>query len=104
MYAVVKTGGKQHRLRSGDLIRVEKIEGDLGAEVTFDDVLMVGETDGAPTFGRPFIEGAKVKAQIVRQAKGKKVIVFKMKPNKQYHRKYGHRQPFTQLRVTGIEV
>jgi large subunit ribosomal protein L21 len=103
MYAIVVTGGKQHRVREGDLIQVEKIEGEVGAPIELDQVLLVAG-DGDPKIGASTVAGAKVKAQIVKQGKGKKVVVFKRRPNKQYRRKYGHRQPYTHLRVTGIEV
>lgn len=102
MYAVVVAGGKQHRVREGDLLRVEKVEGDVGSSVTLDRVLMIGGDD--PVFGMPVVEGASVTAEIVRQGKSRKVLVFKKKRRKNYRRMYGHRQPFTHLRVTGIKV
>jgi large subunit ribosomal protein L21 len=103
MYAVVKTGGKQHRVREGDLVRVEKLDGDVGAKVTFAEVLMVGG-DGAAKVGMPLLSGATVEAEIVKQGLAKKVLVFKMKRRKNYHRRYGHRQPFTHLKITKIAV
>ena len=103
MYAVVKTGGKQHRVREGDLVRVEKLDGDVGAKVTLGEVLMVGG-DGAAKVGTPLLSGATVEAEIVKQGLGKKVLVFKMKRRKNYHRRYGHRQPFTHLKITKIAV
>jgi large subunit ribosomal protein L21 len=103
MYAVVRAGGKQHRVREGDLVQVEKVEGDIGAKVTLGPVLLVGG-DGALRVGHPNVEGATVEAEIVRQDKDRKILVFKMKRRKNYHRRYGHRQPFTQLRVTKIAV
>lgn len=102
MYAVVMTGGKQHRVREGDLIRVEKVAGDAGEKVTIEDVLMIGGDE--PQFGTPRVEGAKVEAEIVRQGRSRKVLVFKKKRRKNYRRMYGHRQPFTHLRITGIVV
>lgn len=102
MYAVVVAGGKQHRVREGDLLRVEKVEGDVGSSVTLDRVLMIGGDE--PTFGMPTVEGATVTAEIVRQGRSRKVLVFKKKRRKNYRRMYGHRQPFTHLRVTGIKV
>ena len=101
MYAVVKTGGKQHRVREGDLVRVEKLEGDIGAKVTFGEVLMVAG-DGSTKIGTPLLNGASVEAEIVKQGQGKKILVFKMKRRKNYHRRYGHRQPFTHLKITKI--
>jgi large subunit ribosomal protein L21 len=101
MYAVVKTGGKQHRVREGDLVRVEKLDGDVGAKVTFNEVLMVAG-EGATKIGTPLLSGATVEAEIVKQGQGKKILVFKMKRRKNYHRRYGHRQPFTHLKITRI--
>lgn len=103
MYAVVESGGKQHRVTEGDLIKVEKIEGEVGASITLDRVLLVN-ADGGTRIGMPTVEGASVTAEIVRQGKDRKVIVFKKKPNKQYRRFKGHRQPFTHLRITAIEA
>ena|SRR5688572_9523337 len=104
MYAVVKTGGKQHRVREGDLVRVEKLAGDVGAKVTLSDVLMVAGGEGGTKVGSPLLTGAKVEAEIVKQGLAKKILVFKMKRRKNYHRRYGHRQPFTHLKITKIEV
>jgi len=103
MYAVVKTGGKQHRVREGDLIRVEKLDGDVGSTITFDHVLMVAGEEEA-RIGTPVVEGASVEAEIVQQTKSKKVLVFKKKRRKNYRRMYGHRQPYTHLRVNKITV
>lgn len=103
MYAVVKTGGKQHRVREGDLIRVEKLDGEVGASVTFDHVLMVAG-DGDARIGTPVLAGASVEAEIVQQTKSKKVLVFKKRRRKNYRRMYGHRQPYTHLRVNKIVV
>jgi large subunit ribosomal protein L21 len=101
MFAVVKTGGKQYRVAAGDVIKVEKLAGDAGATVTLDQVLMVGEGEGAKV-GTPLIAGAKVTAQVVAQARGPKIIVFKKKRRQNYRRKNGHRQDLTILRVTDI--
>lgn len=101
MYAVIQTGGKQYRVQQGDVLRVEKLAGDKGATVTFDKVLMLG--GDAVKVGQPFVAGAKVTAQVVVQDRAKKIIVFKFRRRKNYRRKYGHRQPFTELRITGIE-
>jgi large subunit ribosomal protein L21 len=103
MYAVVEAGGKQHRVREGDLIKVEKIEGDVGSSYAFDRVLLVAG-NGAPKVGTPVVEGAAVNAEIVRQGRDRKLMVFKKKRRKNYRRLYGHKQPFTHLRITGIEV
>jgi len=102
MYAVIKTGGKQYRVSEGDRIRVEKLSGDVGSSLEFGDVLMVG--GDKVLVGTPTVEGAKVTAEITGQDKAKKVIVFKMKRRKGYRRKRGHRQPYTELRITGINA
>lgn len=102
MYAVIKTGGKQYRVSEGDRLRVEKLDGDVGAELTFDDVLMLGGDKVA--VGTPTVDGASVSARIVAQDKAKKVIVFKYKRRKGYRRKYGHRQPYTELEITGVSA
>ncbi len=102
MYAVIKTGGKQYRVSQGDRIRVEKLNGDVGSSLEFDDVLMVG--GDKVLVGTPTVEGAKVTAEITGQDKAKKVIVFKMKRRKGYRRKRGHRQPYTELKITGINA
>ncbi len=102
MYAVIKTGGKQYRVSEGDRLRVEKLPGDAGAKVTFDEVLMIGGDKVA--VGTPVVKGAKVSAEIVKQGRDKKVIVFKFRRRKNYRRKRGHRQPFTELKITGISA
>ena len=102
MYAVIKTGGKQYRVNEGDRLRVEKLEGAVGDFVQLPEVLMLGgET---VSIGKPLVAGAKVSAQIIGQGLGKKIIVFKMRRRKRYRRKNGHRQPFTELRVTSISA
>lgn len=103
MYAVVETGGKQHRVREGDLVKVEKIEGEIGSSISFDRVLLVAG-NGETKVGTPILDGAKVDAEIVRQGRDRKVLVFKKKRRKNYRRMYGHKQPFTHLRITGIQV
>lgn len=101
MYAVVETGGKQHRVAEGDLVKVEKIEGEVGASILLDRVLMIAG-EGETRIGMPVVEGAKIEAEIVRQGRDRKVLVYKKKPNKNYQRMYGHRQPFTHLRIKSI--
>jgi len=102
MYAVIKTGGKQYRVSEGDRLRVEKLEGAKGDSIELSEVLMLGGERVA--IGTPTIAGAKVSAEILAQGLGKKVIVFKMRRRKRYRRKNGHRQPYTELRVTGIDA
>ncbi len=103
MYAVVRSGGKQHRVEPGDRLRVEKLEGDVGSKIELGDVLMV-EKDGKVTLGEPVITKAKVKATVLGQDRDKKIIVFKKKRKKQYRRTRGHRQPYTELLVDDIKL
>ncbi len=102
MYAVIKTGGKQYRVSEGDTIRVEKLQGDVGGQIEFDQVLMLGGEK--VEVGTPLVSGAKVVAEITAQDRAKKIIVFKMKRRKNYRRKYGHRQPFTELRIKSVSA
>ena len=103
MYAVVKTGGKQYRVAEGDVVKVEKLDGEPGQTVELDEVLLVGS--GADvTVGKPVVEGAKVSAEIVDQDRDRKVLVFKFRRRKRYRRKNGHRQPFTALKITAISA
>ncbi len=100
MFAIVKTGGKQYRVGVGDQITVERLEGDVGAEISLSEVLAVG--GDAPKVGTPIIDGASVTAKIVQQPRGTKVIVFKKKRRKNYRRKRGHRQELTVLKIQSI--
>lgn len=101
MYAVIKTGGKQYKVASGDLLRVEKLDGDAGDTVDFDQVLMLCE-GASVTIGAPLVSGAHVQAEIVAQARDPKILIFKKKRRHKYRRKNGHRQLQTVLRITGI--
>ncbi len=103
MYAVIKTGGKQHKVSEGDVIAIEKINGGKGDAIVFDQVLMV-EKDGDIRIGRPVVEGAKVTGEILAQKKGDKLIVFKMKKRKGFHKKNGHRQQLTSMRIKEISI
>lgn len=103
MYAVVNTGGKQYKVKAGDVLRVEKLSGEVGSPVTFDRVMMVA--DGAEiSVGQPLLEKTSVKGTIVEQGKAKKVIVFKYKRRKRFRRKQGHRQAFTAVKIDSIEA
>ena len=102
MYAVIRTGGKQYRVEPGDQLRVEKLPGEPGAAVSF-DALLVADGDKVDV-GRPTVAGAKVEGEVVRHGRGKKITVFKYKRRKRYSRKQGHRQGFTELRVTGLAL
>jgi large subunit ribosomal protein L21 len=102
MFAILKTGGKQYRVGVGDQIVVERLEGDVGAQISLTDVLALG--GDAPQVGTPRIAGAAVRAKIVQQPRGTKVIVFKKKRRKNYRRKRGHRQELTVLKIEDISV
>ena len=103
MYAVIATGGKQYRVSEGDEIFIEKLVGEAGDAVTFDQVLAVSDDNGLKA-GTPTVEGAAVEAEIVKQGKQKKIIIFKMKSKKGYRRKKGHRQPYTRVKINKITV
>lgn len=103
MYAVVATGGKQYKVEAGEVLRVEKLAGEVGSTVAFDKVLLLSDGETVK-IGRPAVEGVTVHGQIVAQDKSKKIIVFKSKRRKGYRRKKGHRQPFTAVRIDRIEV
>lgn len=100
MFAVVKTGGKQYKVAAGDLLKVEKIEGEAGATVNF-DVLMVGNEKGVQV-GAPFITDVPVVGEIVAQTRGEKIIIFKKQRRHHYRRRNGHRQDLTLVRITAI--
>lgn len=102
MYAVIKTGGKQYRVQKDDVLEVELLEAKKGDTVTLNEVLLVG-TDGNAKIGSPTVSGASVKAEVVDQIKGDKVIVFKKKRRQNYRRKNGHRQNLTVLKITDIK-
>jgi large subunit ribosomal protein L21 len=101
VYAVIKTGGKQYRVSPGDSVEVEKLPYEVGEQIELDQVLLVGNGSGVK-IGRPLVKGAKVKATVTRQAKGRKIIVFKYRPSKRYRRKKGHRQHYTRLHIDEI--
>jgi large subunit ribosomal protein L21 len=103
MYAVVKTGGKQYRVTAGDIIEIEKLEGDAGATITFGEILSLSG-EGKNEIGAPLVKGAAVEAQILAQTKGDKVIIFKKKRRHNYRRKNGHRQQLTAVQITGISL
>ena len=103
MHAIIETGGKQYKVAEGDTLFIEKLPVEAGDTVTFDKVLAVLDGDKA-TFGAPVVDGAKVTASVVKNGKGKKVIVFKYKPKKGYHKRQGHRQPYTKVTIGKISV
>ena len=102
-HAIIVTGGKQYRVAEGDVIFVEKLDAAAGESVKFDQVLAVSDDNGLKA-GTPTVEGAAVEAEIVKQGKQKKVIIFKMKSKKGYRRKKGHRQPYTRVKINKITV
>ncbi|HKM17990.1 MAG: 50S ribosomal protein L21 [Firmicutes bacterium] len=103
MYAVVETGGKQYKVAEGDVIYIEKLAAPVGEQVVLDRVLLVSK-DGEVEVGTPTVANARVTAKVEDHGKGKKVIVFKYKPKKNYRKKTGHRQPFTKLVIEKIEA
>ncbi|MGH8618480.1 MAG: 50S ribosomal protein L21 [Burkholderiales bacterium] len=103
MYAVVKTGGKQYRVASGDKLKVETLAADVGAEVVLGDVLMVADGDKI-SLGAPLLSGASVKAKVVAHGRGDKVHIFKMRRRKHYRKSQGHRQNFTEIEILGIQA
>jgi large subunit ribosomal protein L21 len=105
MYAVIQTGGKQYRVEPGKTVVVEKLAGDAGTQVVFDQVLLVSSGDGGSvTVGKPTVAGAKVTAEIVEQTRGDKLVVFKFRRRKNYVRRNGHRQDVTVVKVADIQA
>ncbi len=103
MFAIVETGGKQYRIEPGDVVRVERLEGEEGSQVTLDSVL-AAQTDAGFQVGRPKLEGAKVVGTILKQGRDKKILIYKYKRRKGYRRTKGHRQEFTDLRIDQIAL
>jgi len=103
VYAIIRTGGKQYRVQQGDVVHVERIEGEVGATVTLEDVLLVAG-DGAPRVGGPRVEGASVVGTVVEQGRDAKIRVFKYKKRKHYRRTRGHRQSFTAVRIDAVRA
>ena len=103
MYAIIKTGGKQFRAEPGQTIKVPSLPNEVGDTVTFDQVLLTGGDEGV-SLGAPMLDGAAVTGEVVRHGKARKVIIFKWKRRKNYRRKQGHRQPFTEVRIGEIRA
>ncbi len=99
MYAIIRTGGKQYKVESGDEIMVEKLDAEIGADVTFDVLMLCGDE---VVVGKPVVEGVVAKAKVIEHGKGKKVIVFHYKPKKSIRKKQGHRQPYTKVKIESI--
>lgn len=104
MFAVIETGGKQYRVNAGDKFRVEKLPGETSTEIIFDKVLAVGGEGSETKFGNPYITGARVTAEIIKQGRGDKVLVFKYKSKKNIRKMRGHRQYFTEVIIRNIEA
>jgi len=102
MFAVIKTGGKQYLVSTGEKIKIEKIDTEEGKEVVFDEVLLLGKDEKDVKIGNPFVKGARVKAKVLKQDRAKKIIIFKYKPKKRYQKKQGHRQPYTEVEILKI--
>ncbi len=106
MYAVIETGGKQYRVQPGDIVQIEKLEGEIGGAVKFDQILFASHVEGDNSqiwLGKPYLAGAAVQAEIVGQGRDEKILIIKMKRRKQYRRTQGHRQFQTQLIVTAVD-
>lgn len=103
MFAVVKTGGKQYKVKEGDIIKIEKLVGEEGDSVELEEVLLIGDAPGT-TIGKPLVPNAKVVCSVIGQGKSKKVVIFKAKRRKGYHKKQGHRQMYTSLKINQIIV
>ena len=101
MYAVIKTGGKQYRVMQGETLRVEKLDADVGADITFDQVLLVGEGDSLKV-GAPLVAGASVAAKVKAHGRGDKVRIIKFRRRKHHQKQMGHRQHYTEVEITGI--
>ncbi len=103
MYAIIKTGGKQYKVKADDMVEIEKLEIEVGGKITFDQVLAIGEEGASLKVGSPLVEGARVEAEVVDQFRAKKVWAFKMKRRKSYRRTIGHRQNLTRVKIVAIQ-
>ena len=103
MYAVIEACGKQYKVTKGDVVFFEKLDAQEGKKVTFDKVVLVSD-EGKVEVGAPYVKGIKVEGKVVAHGKGKKIVVFKYKPKKNYRRKQGHRQPYTKVEITEIKT
>lgn len=102
MYAIIESGGKQYRVSEGSIVKVEKLEAEIGTDVVFDRILAIRD-ENEMEIGTPYLKEAKVTARVLSHGKAKKIIIFKFKPKKNYRKKQGHRQPFTQLIIQKID-
>lgn len=104
MYAIIRTGGKQYRVKPGDVVRVERLDGEVGSTVTLGDVLLLAGENGAPRVGSPLLDGVSVTGTVVGQDRDAKVRIFKYKKRKHYRRTRGHRQSFTAVRIDAVQA
>ena len=102
MYAVIESGCKQHRVMEGEILQLEKLKAGAGDEVTFDRILMVGEGESVK-IGTPYVEGGQVTAKVLKQGRGSKIKIVKFNRRKHFHKTQGHRQSFTEVKITGIK-
>ena len=103
MYAIIETGGKQYKVENGDVVFIEKLDVEADSEVTFDKVIAIGADDGIKV-GAPYVDGASVTAKVLKNGKGKKIVVATYKPKKNEKRKMGHRQPYTKVEISAINA
>ena len=103
MYAIIEACGKQYKVVAGDVVFLEKLDTEAGKKVTFDSVILVSDEKGVQV-GNPYVKGVKVEGKVVAHGKGKKIVVFKMKPKKNERKKQGHRQPYTKVEITAIKT
>ena len=103
MYAIIESCGRQYKVEKGEVVFFEKLNAEEGKKVTFENVVLVSD-NGKVQVGNPYVKGVKVEGKVVAHGKGKKIIVFKMKPKKNYRRKQGHRQPYTKVEITAIKT
>ena len=101
MYAIIESCGRQYKVAEGDVVFFEKLDAEEGKNITFENVVLVSE-EGKVQVGNPYVKGVKVEGKVISHGKGKKIIVFKMKPKKNYRRKQGHRQPYTKVTIKSI--
>ena len=103
MYAIIESCGKQYKVAQGDVVFFEKLDAKEGGKITFDKVILVSD-EGKVQVGNPYVKDVKVEGKVISHGKAKKIIVFKMKPKKNYRRKQGHRQPYTKVEITAIQA
>ena len=103
MYAVIESGGKQHRVEEGEVLQLEKLDAAAGDKVKFDKILLVGE-GGSVKIGKPYVEGSQVEAKVLKQGRGEKIKIIKFNRRKHFKKQQGHRQSFTEVEITGIKV